>query len=1050
MQKVASRVKKFLLPSPAVAKKSTKQPAGIGLTGLADREDVANCYQLFLGRRHESETVLKEKIGMERKPVVLSFLSSDEFKRDVCAFLAGDLVAELFDVPVTDSLKQWVQNLFLPADYDADAFADVQDLAPLLGFAMRYPILSGLLDETLGAGTAAELASRAAAIGKPRLKASTSREDLQNCYLLFLQRAPESDAVIAERSDTPLAEAVCDFLSSSEFAAKVAYPAMDGLFATRPVALAVGTWASSKLMVADAEKLDLAGLIAEVLLQPAVAYALQQRTLTWAPEEVIRRLQFGAGAVISPEQLASLHERLEQVGHNLHVLASNDMELSSEAPFVEFVNNDPWLILKPHGRAIESDLIALRFRATIEGHVTAGHLYLDYGGGFVEESSLPLVPDADGFHRATVAAPRRLLAMRWDPAAATGRASISMLDAQPLTADAYCAEELGHLGEEASAKLLLRLTMEAARQPDALAAVALTKALSPSGDAGYARWIAMNELRGTEGAAELRRRNEALRDRPLISVLVPVYNPSLACLNEMIASVKGQVYDNWELCIADDASTQPYVRSILRKAAAEDSRIKVVFRENNGHICNASNSALELVTGDWVAMLDHDDVLAPHALLYAAEYISENDNVKIFYSDEDKLDERGQRFDPYFKPDYSPELLLAQNYMNHLTVSKTNLITEAGGWRPGFEGSQDHDLLLRIVEKLDRSEIGHLPHVLYHWRVLTGSTALGSEQKDYALVAGKAAVGEHLIRTGREADVEILEDVSHYRVRYRLPEDLPLVSLIIPTRDKVEVLKVAVDSILEKSTYGNYEILIVDNGSTEPETLEYFNAVSKMPNVRVLSYDHPFNYSKINNFAATFAKGSVIALVNNDIEVISPDWIEEMTSWAIQPEIGCVGAKLFYPNMSIQHAGVIIGLGGCAGHSHKFFPHDAAGYFNRLRIHQNMSAVTAACLFVRKDVYFEVGGLEERLSVAFNDVDLCLRIREAGYRNLFTPFAKLFHHESISRGAEDTPEKMARAATEVKFMRERWGEKLKHDPFYSPNLPYDREDFGINIATVPR
>jgi glycosyltransferase involved in cell wall biosynthesis len=588
--------------------------------------------------------------------------------------------------------------------------------------------------------------------------------------------------------------------------------------------------------------------------------------------------------------------------------------------------------------------------------------------------------------------------------------------------------------------------MEASRQPETPAAVALTRMLSPMGDASYNHWITRNEPQGPEGREELKKRYKALKDRPLFSIIVPTYNSSASALAEMMASVREQVYENWELCIADDASTHPHVRSIIDEAAVEDPRIKVIHRSTNGHICKASNSALELATGSWIAMLDHDDTLAPQALLAVAEYLAEHPSTGLVYSDEDKLDERGQRFDPYFKPDYSPELLLAQNYMNHLTVVRSDLVRDVGGWRIGFEGSQDHDLILRVIEKLKPAQVGHIPQILYHWRALTGSTALGNEEKTYVLRTGEAAVRDHLIRTGQRGKVEVLKGVHHYRVRYQLPKEKPLVSLIIPTRDKADVLKIAVDSILKKSTYDNYEILIVDNGSMEEKTIEYFASLRSDDKVKILSYPHPFNYSKINNFAVKHAGGSVIALVNNDIEVITPDWIEEMTSWVLKKEIGCVGAKLYYPDMSIQHAGVIIGLGGCAGHSHKYFPHDAAGYFNRLQVHQNLSAVTAACLFVRRDVFEQVGGLEERLTVAFNDVDFCLRVRDAGYRNLFTPFAKLFHHESISRGAEDTPEKMARAAAEVRFMQDRWKEKLTIDPYYSPHLPYDREDFGINMA----
>lgn len=1044
MQRVVRRMKRFL-SQPVSAKQSLSQPIATGLAALATAEDVANCYRLILGRKHEADAVIEEKLGLDRATLIRAFFSSEEFRSDISAFIEGRLHANLFSGPVTGDLRRWTATLLLPHDHDEEALAEIQDLAPLLAFCLGYPILANLLDESLGEGQAAVLAPAAAKIAKPRLKVSTCREDLQNCYLLFLQRAPESEDVIKARADTPLAESICDFLASPEFAAKVAYAAMDGRFVKAQIPPAVPAWAAEKLLIENASSLDLSDMIAAALTQPAIAHALSGRKLSWSVPEVVRRLQLATGES-DAKNLASLHDRLEQIGLNLEVLTSNDMKLGSGGHMIEFTGNDPWVSLTPVGPAIENDLLALRFRASIDGHATTGQLYLDYGEGFVEGNSIPLGPDLNGFQRATIAAPRRLVAIRWDPAATTGTASISLIEAMPLTTETYFTEEFGGIDQAGGASLLLRFAMEASRRPETPAAMALTRMLSPITDARYNHWLSRNEPQGAQGREDLKKRYEALADRPLISIIVPTYNPSATALSEMIASVREQVYENWELCIANDASTYPHVRRIIDEAAIEDRRIKVVHRSTNGHICRTSNSALELATGSWIAMLDHDDTLAPQALLAVAEYLAAHPSSGLIYSDEDKLDERGQRFDPYFKPDYSPELLLAQNYVNHLTVMRADLVREVGGWRTGFEGSQDHDLILRVIEKLQPEQVGHIPQILYHWRALTGSTALDNEEKDYVLRTGEAAVREHLIRTNQAGRVEVLKGVHHYRVRYALPEETPLVSLIIPTRDKADILKIAVDSILKKSTYDNYEIIIVDNGSSEKSTFEYFSSLASYENVKIVPYPYPFNYSKINNFAVERARGSIIALVNNDIEVITPDWIEEMTSWALKKDIGCVGAKLFYPDMSIQHAGVIVGLGGCAGHSHKYFPHDAAGYFNRLQVHQNLSAVTAACLFVRREVFEEVGGLEEKLTVAFNDVDFCLRVREAGYRNLFTPFAKLFHHESISRGAEDTPEKMARAAAEVKFMKDRWKEQLTIDPYYSPHLPYDREDFGINMA----
>jgi GT2 family glycosyltransferase len=407
------------------------------------------------------------------------------------------------------------------------------------------------------------------------------------------------------------------------------------------------------------------------------------------------------------------------------------------------------------------------------------------------------------------------------------------------------------------------------------------------------------------------------------------------------------------------------------------------------------------------------------------------------------MDAGGRRYDPYFKPDFSRELFRSQNYLNHLTVHRAENIRAVGGWRPGFEGSQDYDLNLRVMERIDPRAIRHIPKVLYHWRAAEGSTAASGSEKTYAYDAGFKALDEHARRTGLNAVVEAAPDTPFYRVRLLLPERRPLVSLIIPTRDRVDLLKGCVESILSRTIYENYEIIVIDNNSREPETQAYLAQLRQRANARVLSYAGSFNYSAINNFAVGHASGEIVGLINNDIEAISPEWLGEMVSWAVQPDIGCVGAKLYYADQRIQHAGVILGLGGVAGHSHKYASREDPGYFYRLKVVQNLSAVTGACLLVRKEIYDAVGGLNERdLKIAFNDVDFCLRVREAGYSNVWTPYAELYHLESMSRGLEDDLEKIRRFQSEIAYMKERWA--LENDPFYSPNLTRDREDFSID------
>ncbi|WP_205772591.1 glycosyltransferase family 2 protein [Microvirga calopogonii] len=559
----------------------------------------------------------------------------------------------------------------------------------------------------------------------------------------------------------------------------------------------------------------------------------------------------------------------------------------------------------------------------------------------------------------------------------------------------------------------------------------------------YQQWIEQFDYSSTHNG-QYQTEIEQLTWKPLISVLMPVYETPAAYLDEAIHSVREQIYPHWELCIADDASGSQHVREIIERHRSQDNRIKVVHRETNGHISEATNSAFELATGEFVALLDHDDILRPHALAEVAIALNTCPNAQLIYSDEDKID-ANRRFDPYFKPDWSPDLFLSQNYLNHLTVHRADNVCRVGGWRRGFEGSQDYDLNLRIIEELEPTSILHIPKILYHWRAVPGSTAKAGSEKDYAFVAGKQALEEHVART-QSGYVEQVEGLPFYRIIRPVPEPQPLVSLIIPTKDQVHILRQGIESILNKTTYSSFEILVVDNNSSEPTTLEYFQQLKQDSRVHVLSYPHPFNYSAINNFAVQKAKGTIVGLINNDIEVITPEWLREMVSHVSRPEVGCVGAKLYYPDDTVQHAGVILGVGGVAGHSHKYFPRTHLGYFGRLRLCQNVSAVTAACLLVRREVYEEVGGFDEtRLRIAFNDVDFCLKVRQAGYLNVFTPFAELYHHESISRGTEDTPAKVRRFQSEIAAMEERWTTDLLRDPFYSPNLTLDREDFSIRI-----
>lgn len=573
-----------------------------------------------------------------------------------------------------------------------------------------------------------------------------------------------------------------------------------------------------------------------------------------------------------------------------------------------------------------------------------------------------------------------------------------------------------------------------------------TFVLSRTGTA-YENWIDLVELPSLPSVEVARDIATEWSQRPLISIIMPTYNTEEKYLRLCIESVKKQSYSNWELCIADDASSNPEVRQVLDEYQESDDRIRIVYRSENGHISRASNSALEIALGDYIALLDHDDELAEHALFFMVEAINKSPGASIFYSDEDKISLTGERKQPHFKSDWNPDLFFSQNYVSHLGLYKHSLLKKIGGFREGVEGSQDQDLLLRCLPNVSFEEVIHVPRVLYHWRVVEGSTAMSADQKGYTTEAGVIALTDYFRRNGPEgATVKVGKFPNTYKVDYPIPVPEPLVSLLVPTRDCLSLVEVAVRSILEKSTYTNYEILILDNGSVEKETFDFFAKIQEEDKrVKILRYDHPFNYSAINNFGVQYAKGDIIGLINNDVGVISESWLSEMVSQCCRKEIGCVGAKLYYSNDTLQHGGVIVGLGGVAGHSHKRFDRNAPGYFRRLMLVQNLSAVTAACLLVRKEVYEQVGGLdEENLKIAFNDVDFCLKVREAGYRNLWTPYAELYHYESISRGAEDTPEKQARFSGEVSYMQSKWGQILALDPYYSPNLTLDREDFSIS------
>jgi GT2 family glycosyltransferase len=558
----------------------------------------------------------------------------------------------------------------------------------------------------------------------------------------------------------------------------------------------------------------------------------------------------------------------------------------------------------------------------------------------------------------------------------------------------------------------------------------------------YYKWLIKNYPR----KSDLNRMSDtvnSLKYQPVISIIMPVFNPPQEFLKEAIESVTNQIYPYWELCISDDASTNEDVKPLLDEYTSKDSRIKVFFRKNNGHISACSNSALEHVAGEFIALLDQDDLLTPDALYQVVIAINKQPNVDMLYSDEDKIDMSNRLRTPFFKPDWCPDSFLSRMYTCHLGVYRSTLVREIGGFRIGYEGSQDYDLVLRLVEKT--SQIVHIPKVLYHWRIHPNSTSKSRNNKDYAIIAAQKAVSDALERRGEPGKVT-LTSTGYLIVRYKILEPKK-VSIIIPTKNFASVLDNCLKSIFNKTKYTNYEVLVIDNGSTEAKVLEVLNYWKTKEDKRFdcKHLNIPFNFSKINNYAVTHTIGDYLLFLNNDTEVITLDWLDAMVEQAQRQGIGAVGALLLYPDDTIQHAGVTAGVGGVAGHSHKYFHAYADGYFSQIQTVNNYSAVTAACLMCRRHVFEEIGGFEEELSVAFNDVDLCFKMIEKGYRNVYLPHVQLYHYESKSRGYDNTYERQARFLKEITYMQNRWKDLLEHDSCYSPHLTRKYENFSIRL-----
>ena len=543
-------------------------------------------------------------------------------------------------------------------------------------------------------------------------------------------------------------------------------------------------------------------------------------------------------------------------------------------------------------------------------------------------------------------------------------------------------------------------------------------------------------------AALEKQRHHHFEYSPLISVAVPAYRTPEKFLAQMIDSLLAQTYGNWELCIANGSPEDGAMKKVLEEYTKKDSRIRVSELTENKGIAGNTNAALEMARGEFVGLLDHDDLLAPNALYEIVRALDEDRTLDAVYTDEDKVTtELDEHFQPHLKPDFNLDLLRSNNYICHFFVVRRSIVQKVGGFRQEFDGAQDHDFIFRCIETAEK--VGHIPEILYHWRTHKASTADNPASKMYAFDAGKRAIEAHLKRTGTEGTVSHTPDLGFFRVKYPVLGQ-PLVSIIIPNKDEKETLKACIDSIREKTEYPNYEIIIVENNSTTDEIFQYYKELSQDPRIRLLRWKKEFNYSAINNYGVRHANGEYLLFLNNDVTVITPGWIKELLGVCQRSEVGAAGVKLIYPDDTIQHAGCVIGLGGIAGHMFVDMPANRTGYLHKASILQDMSAVTAACMMMKRTAFEEAGGFTEKLSVAFNDVDLCLKVRKNHKLIVYDPYVQLYHMESKTRGAEDNKEKVRRFQEEIEYMRCQWLDILKKgDPYYNKNLSLTKWNYSL-------
>ncbi len=704
---------------------------------------------------------------------------------------------------------------------------------------------------------------------------------------------------------------------------------------------------------------------------------------------------------------------------------------------ISWSGDDPNIsVTATQGKKLTSGYYMLEASVTKSADVLVSKIYPDYGEGFSEVHASSIVIKPGKTVKRVVHFHESVKALRFDPSEQPGFLQDLTLSLMPLS--------------DKRARQLIAKKLKLPTCPKVLSEEIWRKYngffsidIPPSHT--YDHWIETREPFLWLGKSKT--------DSIKFSIIVPTYNTKPEWLQSLFDSVLAQTYTNWELLFVDDCSIRSETHSELKNIALVDERVKVVFRSENGHISIASNTGLENASGDYVVFLDHDDFLSPHALNELKCAIDENPSVKFIYSDEDLVSEVGERITPHFKSDWNPDLLYSHNYITHISCYESRMLSEVGGFRTGVEGSQDYDLVLRFTRGLSSDSIKHIPKILYHWRMVEGSTAQSSDFKSYTINAGKKALSDFFSVVNPSVSIEKSSVLAnYYSIDWPLPAPKPSLSIIIPTRNGLDVLKVCIDSLLDTCDYSDIEVVLVDNGSDDPLVLDYMDKLTRTSITNNSGYaisfivvrdDGDFNFSRLINLGARSSSGEVLLLLNNDTQALKPGWMQSMVKHAVREDIGCVGAKLLYPDNTIQHAGVILGLGGYAAHSHRGIHGNDAGYFGRAQVTQNLSAVTAACLMITRKKFFAVGGFSEEFTVAYNDVDFCLKVVQSGYRTIYEPSAELYHYESKTRGLDTTPEKVIRFDKEKALLLERWKDIIENDPYYNPNLTRSNEMFSI-------